>query len=59
MKCPDDIVSYAIICERFPIPQSRFDTYDLALRFAKMDQPADRPFYIVKCVEKFEILKKV
>ena len=59
MKCPEDIVSYGVICKKFPDPQARFDTYDLALKWAKMEQPANRPHYIVKCVEKFEILDEV
>lgn len=59
MKCPEDIVSYGVICEKFPDPQVRFDTYDLALKWAKMEQPANRPYYIIKCVEKFGILDEV
>ena len=59
MKCPEDIVSYGVICEKFPDTQVCFNTYDLALKWAKMEQPANRPYYIVKCVEKFEILDEV
>ena len=59
MKYPEDIVNYGVICEKFPDPQVRFDTYDLALKWAKMEQPANKPHYIVKCVEKFEILDEV
>ena len=58
MKCPEDIVSYGVICEKFPDPQVRFDTYDLALKWAKMEQPANRPHYIVKCVQKLILQKK-
>jgi len=59
IKCPDEIVSYGIISEKFPVPRSRFDSYDTAAWFAKFEQPDNRPFYIVKCVEKFEIIGKV
>ena len=59
MKAPDDKISYAIICNKFPIPQTRYATYDLAVKWAKLDQPNYRPFYIVKCTEHFEICKEV
>ncbi len=59
MKCPEDCISYAVICKKFPIPQSRFNSYDLAVKWAKMNQRNNRPYYIVRCVEKFEILEKV
>lgn len=59
IKCPNEIVSYGIVCEKFPVPRSRFDSYDAAVRFTKFNQPDNRPFYIVKCVERFEILEKV
>lgn len=55
MKAPDDEISYAIICNKFPVPQERYTTYDLALKWAKLNQPEYRPFYIVKCTEHFEI----
>lgn len=59
MKAPDDKINYAIICNKFPIPQTRYATYDLAVEWAKFDQPNYRPFYIVKCTEHFEICEEV
>lgn len=59
MKAPDDKISYAVICNNFPNPQTRYATYDLAVKWAKLDQPSHRPFYIVKCTEHFEICKEV
>ena len=35
MKMPDDKISYAIINNTFPIPQTRYSTYDLAVKMAK------------------------
>lgn len=58
MKIPDDKISYAIINNTFPIPQTRFSIYDLAVKWAKIDQPKHSPFYIVKCTEHFELCGK-
>ena len=52
---PKDKVSYAIICEKFPIPHTYFSTYEEAVRWIKLEQPDNRPHYIVKCTEHFEI----
>lgn len=54
-----DKISYAVICDKFPVPCVYFDTYDSAEHWAKIDQPNYRPFYIVKRSEHFEIVGKV
>ena len=55
MKVPDKKITYAAICEQMPIPNLRFRTYKEAEDYAKIEQPAYRPYYIVKIVEQFEI----
>ena len=55
IEIPKDKVSYAVICERFPNPQTYFNTYDLAVRWLKMEQPNNKPHYIVKRTEHFEV----
>lgn len=55
MKAPEEKISYAAICEQMPIPNLRFRTYKEAEGYAKSEQPAYRPYYIVKIVEHFEI----
>ena len=57
MENPKQRITYAVISEKFPIPKTRFDSYELANRWAKMEQPQNRPFYIVKCIENYEIIK--
>lgn len=58
IKAPDSKVSYAVICEKYPDPCMYFDSYDLALKWANINQPDNRPFYIVKRTEHFEVCKK-
>ena len=55
MKTPKDKISYAAICEQMPNPNLRFGTYKEAENYAKIEQPAYRPYYIVKIVQHFEI----
>lgn len=55
MKAPEGKISYAAICEQMPIPNLRFRTYKEAEGYAKSEQPAYRPYYIVEIVEHFEI----
>ena len=57
IESPKDKISYAIICEKFPIPHLYFDSYELAEKWLKLQQPNDKPHYIVKCTEHFEICK--
>ena len=57
IEVPKDKVSYAVICEKFPNPSIYFDTYDLAARWIKLEQPNNKPHYIVKCTEHFEICR--
>lgn len=52
---PKDIVNYTVICENFPIPRAYFETYDLAKRWVEIDQPNNRPYYIIKRTEHFEL----
>ena len=59
MDVPKDKVRYAIINNTFPVPQAYFTTKDAALRIAKMEQPNDKPHYIIKCVESYEIVDVV
>ena len=55
MKTPEEKISYSAICEQMPIPHLYFDTYEEAVKYAKFEQPAYRPYYIVERVEHFEI----
>ena len=54
INLPEDKVQYAVICEKFPIPRMYFGTYSSAVSWIKIEQPADRPHYIVKCIEHYE-----
>lgn len=55
MTTPEERISYAAICEQMPIPHLYFDTYEEAVDYAKTEQPAYRPYYIVERVEHFEM----
>lgn len=55
MKAPDNKIFYAHICENIPETCVFQDTFAQAVAFAKADQPAYRPWYIIKCVTKYEI----
>lgn len=55
MNTPEERISYAVICEKMPNPCCFFGSYKEAVKWAKFDQPENRPFYIVKRVEHFEI----
>ena len=55
MRAPKEKISYGAICEQMPNPHLRFGTYKEAEGYAKIEQPAYRPYYIVKIVEHFEI----
>ena len=59
MKCPEEKIYYGVICERFPEPSVYFETFESAIRWAKSEQPAYRPYYIVECVEHYEICGSV
>jgi len=52
-----DKISYAIICEKFPVPRLYFDSYELAEKWLKLEQPNNKPHCIVKRTEHFEICK--
>lgn len=54
-----DKISYAVICDKFPSPHIYFNTYKEAERWARFDQPNDRPYYIVERSEHFEIVGEV
>lgn len=55
MKIPEEKISYAVICKQMPIPHLYFETYKEAEDYAKIEQPAYRPYYIVERVEHFEL----
>lgn len=55
MNNPKDRISYSVICKRVPESSVYFSTYKEALHWAELEQPADRPHYIVKRIEHFEI----
>lgn len=57
IESPKDKISYAIICEKFPVPRLYFDSYELAEKWLKLEQLNNKPHYIVKCTEHFEICK--
>lgn len=56
-----DKISYTYISRdnKFREPIMFANTYEDALALAKFDQPADRPYYIVKVIEHFEICGEV
>ena len=58
VETPRDKVSYAIICEKFPEPKTYFSSYELAVRWLKLEQPNNGPYYIVRVIEHFEICPK-
>ena len=55
IKCPEDKITYAVICKKFPNPNVYFESYELAKRWIELEQPNNRPFYIVKRIEHFEL----
>ena len=55
MKTPKERITYAAICEQMPTPHVYFGTYEEAEDYAETEQPAYRPYYIVKRIEHFEI----
>jgi len=59
LTVPENKVRYSIICDKFPIPQTYFDTCRAASMFVKMEQPNDKPHYIIKCTESYEIIEIV
>ena len=54
-----DKKSYAVICDKFPSPHVYFNTYGEAERWARYNQPNNRPYYIVERLEHFEIVGEV
>ena len=55
MKTPEERITYAVICEKFPVSGMYFNTYGEADDYAKFEQPAYRPYYIIERTEHFEI----
>lgn len=55
LNYPNKKLSYCVVSKRMPEPCIFFKTYDDALHWAKNDQPAYRPFYILERTEYFEI----
>ena len=57
IKCPENEVYYTWISEHTKqIPSLRCHTYEDAVAAAEFDQPAYRPYYILKITESFEIV---
>ena len=54
-----DKISYAVICDKFPSPHVYFNTYNEAEHWARFNQPNNRPYYIIKRSEHFEIVGEV
>jgi len=60
IKCPENEIYYTWISEHtqnYP-KLLRCHTYEDAVSAAEFDQPAYRPYYIVKITESFEIVGK-
>ena len=55
MNTPEERISYSVICDKQPDPRIYHSTYEEAVKWAKLNQPDYRPYYIVKRVEHFEI----
>lgn len=55
METPKTEISYDIICDKMPNPQSHYSTYELAEKWAKMELAFDKPVYIVKRTTTYEI----
>lgn len=54
IELPKDEVVYGYISKQFPTTNVFFDFYETALNSAKHDQPAHRPFYLIKATRHFE-----
>ena len=52
-------VRYSVVCEHFPTPTTYFDTPDMAIHWAKFDQPNDKPHYVIKCTEHYELRETI
>ena len=55
MQTPKTEISYDIICDKMPEPQTHFSTYELAVKWAKKGLTFDTPMYIVKRTTTYEI----
>ena len=47
MNTPEERISYSVICDKQPDPHIYHLTYEEAVRWAKLNQPAYRPYYII------------
>ena len=59
INTPKPEIRYGYICEQLPTTNMFFRTYEEAEHLAKIDQPAYRPFYIIKAITTYEIVGKV
>lgn len=50
-----DQIRYGHTCDLSRMPTVWTKSFDEALRYAKNDQPANRPFYIIELCEHFEV----
>ena len=56
MKTPETEITYDIICDRMPEPQTHFSTYELAMKWGKeMSLAFNEPVYIVQRTTTYEI----
>ena len=55
METPKTEISYDIICDKMPNPQSHYSTYEFAVKWAKIALPFCEPVYIVKRTTTYEI----
>ena len=53
--CLEDKISYMVACKQIPDSHCYHTTYEEAVKWAKRNQPAYKPFYIIKRTEHFEI----
>ena len=51
----EDKISYMVVCEQIPDSHCYHTTYEEAVKWAKRNQPAYKPFYIIRRTEHFEI----
>ena len=55
IEAPAEKISYGVICEKNRECTCWTSTYEGAVDWAKNNQPANKPYYIVERTEHFEI----
>lgn len=51
----EDVIKYGHTNDLSRMPTVYSRSYDEAVRYAKIDQPANRPFYIIELCEHYEV----